>query len=68
MSTINLSVTTFRPYRSSRWNEVQRRVAEWLHRAASRRELMSLSDRELTDIGLTPMDAYNETRKPLWRV
>ena len=68
MSTMNLSITTFRPYRSSRWNAVKGCVAEWLHHAASRRELMSLSDRELADVGLTTMDACNETRKPFWRV
>jgi len=67
MSTMNLSVTTIRPYRSSRWSELKRCVAEWRHRATSRWELMSLSDRELSDMGLTPMDRYNESSKPFWQ-
>jgi uncharacterized protein YjiS (DUF1127 family) len=58
MSTMDLSISTFRPYRSSRWSELKRCVAGWRHRATSRRELISLSDREFADIGLTPMDRY----------
>jgi uncharacterized protein YjiS (DUF1127 family) len=33
----------------------------------ARSELMSLSDRELSDIGLTPMDRYNASSKPFWQ-
>ena len=42
-------------------------IAEWRHRVISRWELMSLSDRELSDIGLTPMDRYSERSKPFWQ-
>jgi uncharacterized protein YjiS (DUF1127 family) len=67
MSTMNLSISAFRPYRSSRWSEFKRCVAEWRHRVTSRWELMSLSDRELSDMGLTPMDRYNKRSKPFWQ-
>ncbi len=67
MSTMNLSISTFRPYRSSRWGEFNRCVVEWRRCVTSRWELMSLSDRELSDIGLTPMDRHNERSKPFWQ-
>jgi len=67
MSTMNLSISTFRPYRSSCWSEFKRCVAVWRYCVTSRWELMSLSDRELSDIGLTPMDRYNERSKPFWQ-
>lgn len=37
-------------------------------RARSRRELMMLSDRDLSDMGLTRMDAEHEGDKPSWRI
>jgi uncharacterized protein YjiS (DUF1127 family) len=67
MSTMDLSISIFRPYRSSRWSEIKRCVAEWHRRVTARSELMSLSDRELSDIGLTPMDRYNASSKPFWQ-
>lgn len=67
MSTMNLSINTFGPYRSSRWSEFKRCVAEWHHRLIARSELMSFSDRELSDIGLTPLDRYNASSKPFWQ-
>ena len=67
MSTMDLSISTFRPYRSSRWSELKRCVAEWRPRATYRRELISLSDREFADIGLTPMDRYKESSTPFWQ-
>ena len=39
----------------------------WLHRARSRRALLSLSARELSDIGLTPEAARREAALPFWR-
>ena len=39
-------------------------IGEWLHRIESRRELASLGDRELRDIGLTRVDALGEAEKP----
>ncbi len=43
------------------------RIDEWQARARSRRELMSLDDRTLQDIGLGRGDAYMEYSKPFWR-
>ncbi|WP_286191968.1 DUF1127 domain-containing protein [Roseomonas genomospecies 6] len=34
---------------------------------SQRAALLSLSDRELRDIGITRYDAETEARKPLWR-
>jgi len=42
-------------------------VAEWQARSRSRRELMSLDDRTLQDIGMSRGDAYMEYGKPFWR-
>lgn len=43
------------------------RVAEWGRRARSRRKLMALDDRQLSDIGLTRIDAARESRKRFWQ-
>ena len=48
------------------WSELRKVFLEWRQLARARRELMMLSDRELSDIGLTRMDAYNEGSKPFW--
>jgi uncharacterized protein YjiS (DUF1127 family) len=42
-------------------------IGEWIHRIESRRELASLSDCALRDIGITRVDAINEASKPFWR-
>jgi uncharacterized protein YjiS (DUF1127 family) len=42
-------------------------IAEWRRRARSRRDLMTLNDRELLDAHLTRCDALNEASKPFWR-
>ncbi|MGO4127282.1 DUF1127 domain-containing protein [Inquilinus sp. YAF38] len=39
----------------------------WLRRARTRRQLDSLSDHELRDLGLDRGDAVVEARKPFWR-
>ncbi len=39
----------------------------WADRAASRRALMRLDDRQLGDIGVNRFDAVREARKPFWR-
>ena len=67
MSTMSLTAVTFRPRRSSVWSELKRHVAEWRSRARSRHELMMLSDHDLSDIGLTRMDAEHEGDKPFLR-
>lgn len=67
MSMINLSVTTFRPYRSSLWSQLKHHFAEWWCRARSRRELMTLGDHELWDLGMSCSTAEFEASKPWWR-
>ncbi|MFE0752953.1 DUF1127 domain-containing protein [Inquilinus sp. NPDC058860] len=39
----------------------------WLRRARTRRQLDSLSDHELRDLGLDRGDAMREAAKPFWR-
>jgi uncharacterized protein YjiS (DUF1127 family) len=39
----------------------------WQQRARDRRQLESLNDRMLRDIGLTWADVYAEASKPFWR-
>jgi uncharacterized protein YjiS (DUF1127 family) len=45
-----------------------RRIAEWRRRAAGRRELMTLTDRDLHDIGTTRTAAQAEANKPFWEM
>ena len=66
MSTMNLSISTSRPYRVLRWSQVKRHLAEWRHRTCSHHELMNLSDRCLRDIGVSRCDAGFEASKPFW--
>jgi len=68
MSTMTLTGVTFGSPRSSIWHELKRHVADLRARARSRHELMMLSDRDLSDMGLTRMDAEHEGDKPFWRV
>jgi uncharacterized protein YjiS (DUF1127 family) len=42
------------------------RIAKWLNRAASRRELTSLSDRTLRDIGVARSYPRAEACRPFW--
>jgi uncharacterized protein YjiS (DUF1127 family) len=42
------------------------RIAEWQRRAAERRELMTLTDRDLRDIRMTRTEARAEANKPFW--
>jgi uncharacterized protein YjiS (DUF1127 family) len=44
-----------------------RRLAEGLRRGRQRRDLASLSDHHLRDIGLSRTDVTRELMKPLWR-
>ena len=41
-------------------------IGEWRRRLRDRRELATMSDRSLRDIGLTRCDADWEARKPFW--
>ena len=43
------------------------RVSEWQQRSAGRRELISLTERDLRDIGISRSDAEAEASKPFWQ-
>ena len=43
-----------------------RRIAEWWRRAAGRRDLMTLTDRDLHDIGIGRSEAEAEANKVFW--
>jgi uncharacterized protein YjiS (DUF1127 family) len=43
------------------------RPRQWRNRVRDRRHLCELSDRALSDIGLTRWDVLNEAAKPFWR-
>jgi uncharacterized protein YjiS (DUF1127 family) len=43
-----------------------RRIVEWRRRAATRRELITLTDRDLRDIGIGRTEAEAEANKPFW--
>jgi len=45
---------------------VRRALVEWCRRARSRAQLARLGERDLRDIGLTPMEAAREYAKPFW--
>lgn len=40
----------------------------WRERVRTRRQLLTLDDRLLKDIGLTRTQAFGEAEKPFWRV
>jgi uncharacterized protein YjiS (DUF1127 family) len=42
-------------------------IAEWHERARQRRMLLRLDYRALRDLGVTPLEAWNEGRKVFWR-
>jgi uncharacterized protein YjiS (DUF1127 family) len=73
MGTMNQSVTRFDPFHSLHqgqpkhfYDQLKEQWAEWRMRAFSRRELMTLDDHELRDIGLTRADFEKEVNGPLW--
>ena len=42
-------------------------VREWRRRSRSRRELLTLGERDLHDVRLTRCDTMSETGKPFWK-
>jgi uncharacterized protein YjiS (DUF1127 family) len=59
------------PCDEMRWNRIRRKIAAWRHVARSRRELMNLSDRALSDIGfqgtrIESRTAHVAQSKSLW--
>ena len=67
MTMMSLSTTAVRSRRLPGWIELKSLIVEWHQRARSRYELTMLNDRDLSDMGLTPMDALDECDKPFWR-
>ena len=66
MSILNMSATFFRARSElSRWSEVKRYLVECVRRVRSR-ELITLRERDLADMGMTRLDAFNESIKPFW--
>jgi len=63
---ISLGVTVIRLRRLPRWSQLQPLLTEWRQRIRSRCELERLSERDLADMRMTKLDAFNETRKPFW--
>ena len=63
MSVMSLSETVT----YSRWSKLELLFGEWWSRAMSRYELESLSERDLADMGMTRIDAFNEIQKPFWQ-
>lgn len=54
-----------RPPRESRsWAAT---IDTWWRRSREREILMTMSDRDLKDIGIARYDAHYEARKPFWR-
>ena len=49
------------------WECVRMVVAGWRNRDRLRRQVASLSDRELWDVSLTRADVMNETHRPFWK-
>ena len=43
------------------------KLLAWYERARQRRALLSLSDRQLSDIGISRAEADGEGDKPFWR-
>ena len=65
MSTNSLPLAVH-SHRNIRWNEVNRRLAEWWHFARSRYEMESLDDKCLHDIGMSRCITDFESAKPFW--
>jgi uncharacterized protein YjiS (DUF1127 family) len=77
-SYIDSSLTSRRPFSSGvvnavRWMSnttllIHDTVCIWSERIRQRRQLLSLSDQMLSDIGVSRVDAFKECEKPFWRV
>jgi uncharacterized protein YjiS (DUF1127 family) len=63
---ISTDAARFHPRRSARWNELTRVIGEWWQHLRSRRELESLDDALLRDIGLVPGEGPLEASRPRW--
>jgi uncharacterized protein YjiS (DUF1127 family) len=69
IDSMNSPMETFKSamnLRVARLSDLKRRLYEWRRRVRSRGELMSLSDAELRDIGLSRSEAEVEASKVYW--
>ncbi len=73
---MSTSYTTRAASGSSRTNEwtpaqlgsrIFRTLVLWQERSEQRRRLRDMSDRELSDMGITRGDAFDESRKTFWQ-
>jgi len=64
MSMMSLTNTAIRTWSLPRWSDARSTVGEWKRRIQSRKRL---SERDLSDIGMTTLDAFDEIQKPFWR-
>ena len=65
---IALHRSVHRPATRARLTRVVAAVDRWLELRRQRRALLALNDNLLKDIGLSPADAWQEGRKPFWRI
>jgi uncharacterized protein YjiS (DUF1127 family) len=62
----SLGISVIRSGHLPRWSKLQALFTEWRQRIRSRYEIERLNERDLADMGLTRLDAFNETQKPFW--
>jgi uncharacterized protein YjiS (DUF1127 family) len=67
MSVISLHKTPAQTCRLPCWSQLEALFGEWWQRIIARYELESLSERDLADMGMTRIDAFNEIQKPFWQ-
>ncbi len=67
MSTITISVPTFREYHAARRRHMRTLIAGYWQCVRSRYELSNLNDTDLRDVGLTRGEAEFESSKPFWQ-
>jgi uncharacterized protein YjiS (DUF1127 family) len=63
---ISTDAGSYRTHRSSRWGELDQVLGEWWQHLRSRRELESLNDSMLRDIGLSRGEVGFGASKPIW--
>ena len=66
VSILSKSTKTARPPRLLSLSHVKQGFANWSRRARSRKELMNLSDRGLSDIGIARHSSGLKSCKPFW--
>ncbi len=66
MSILSKKIKIARPPRLLSWSQVKQGLTSWSRRARSRKELMTLSDRCLNDIGIARHSSGPKACKPFW--